>query len=111
MQSKPALVFLGIVVLFFAWSVFGLVGKMRETVENKKRAEEKIIELQKSKEKLSADISKLETEEGVEASIREKFGWVKEGEGVIVVVEDENADKIEKEKSGGFFNWLRNLFR
>ena len=42
MQSKPALMLLGIVVLAFAWSVVGLVGKMRETVKNKTIVEDKI---------------------------------------------------------------------
>ena len=113
MQSKPALVLLGIVVLAFAWSVVGLVGKMRETVKNKTIVEDKIAELQQTKEKLSADIEKLKTEKGVEESIREKFGWVKEGEGVIVVVEDNSSNQTgqEPESSGGFFSWLKNLLK
>lgn len=112
MESRPVLVFLCFVVFVFAYSVFGLLGKMRETVKNKQTAENKILELQETKERLLANIGKLETEKGKEESIREKFGWVKEGEGIIVVVEEKNLeDEDRKSKSGGFFSFFKNLFK
>ena len=110
--SKPVLVLLGIMVLIFAWSVIGLLDKMGETIKNKKIAEEKVAELQKNKEKLSLDISKLETDEGKEDSIREKFGWVKEGEGIIVVMDDKTSQQANTAtQPSGFFSWLKNLFK
>lgn len=112
MESKPVLVLLGVVVLVFAWSVLGLVGKMAETAKNKKAVEAKIVELTQNKEKLTADISKLETDQGKEDSIREKFGWVKQGEGVIVVVDDKSFEEPESEEgSGGIFSFFKNLFK
>lgn len=112
MQSKPVLVFLGIIILVFAWSVLGLVGKMQETIKNKKIADDKIQELQKEKEKLLSDINELKTDKGVEKSIREKFGLAKEGEGMVVVVDDKNPP-VAGEDAGkkGFFSFLKNLFR
>ncbi|KKP86964.1 MAG: hypothetical protein UR90_C0016G0001 [Parcubacteria group bacterium GW2011_GWC1_35_8] len=112
MQSKPVLVFLGILVFIFAWGVVGFMGKMQSTIENRKIAEEKVLELQKEKDKLSTGISKLKTDSGVEESIREKFGLAKDGEGVIIVVEDKNSAKVPAEaNTGGFFSFFTNWFK
>ncbi|MFA6274399.1 MAG: septum formation initiator family protein [Candidatus Paceibacterota bacterium] len=112
LQSKPVLIFLVILVFVFAWSAIGLISKAKETAKNKKIAETKIEELLKQKEKLTSDIEKLNTEKGVEESIREKFGWAKEGENLIVVVDDKNEVKnLEEENQKGFFNFLKNLFK
>jgi hypothetical protein len=112
MQSKPVLALLAATVLVFAWSVIGLLGKMQETIKNNKTTAEKIEELQEAKANLSLDIDKLETDKGKEESIREKFGWAKEGEEIIVVVEDNSSPLEEKEQEpGGFWNFLKNLFK
>ena len=111
-ESKLVLVLLGIVILIFTWVVIGFVGKMRETIKNRKIAEAKVAELLKSKEKLSSDIAKLKTQTGIEESIRDKFGLAKEGEGMIVIVEDKNPLASPPDSSqGGFFSFLKNLFK
>ena len=80
-------------MLFFVWGIIGFMGKMEVTRQNKKIAENKVAELQQEKIKLSSDIAKLKTEGGVEESIRLKFGLAKEGEGLIVVVDDKNSQE------------------
>jgi len=110
-QSKPVLAFLGILLLFFAWSILGLTRKMELTRENRKMAEKNVAGLLEEKERLSTDIAKLETEQGVEESIREKFGLSKEGEGLIIVVEDKNAPTEPPKPQRGLFNFLKNLFK
>ncbi len=111
MQSMPVLALLGILVLFFAWNVFRFMGKMRETAKNKNIVETKITELQQIKEKLNSNIAKLKTDAGLEESIREKFGLAKEGEGMIVVVEDKNMPEVPKNPDSGWFNFFKNWFR
>ena len=111
LYSKPVLVLLGILVLVFAWGMIGFWGKMRATAENREMSENKVLQLQKEKEKLSSDIAKLNTESGVEESIREKFGLAKEGEGVIVVVDDKSTVEVPQKDSGGFWSFLKNLFK
>lgn len=112
LHSRPVLVLLGILVLVFAWGVIGFMGKMEITTENKKIAESKVAELEQQKEKLSSEISKLNTEEGKEESIRERFPVAKDGESVIVIVDDKNSPKVPPEaNSGGFFSFLKNLFK
>lgn len=111
MQSKPVLIILGICLLFFIYNIIKLANKASETKRNREIAENKIIELQKQKEELTKEIEKLNTEKGIEEDIREKFGLGKEGEGMIVIVEDESKNNNENaEKSGGFFDFLKKLF-
>ena len=112
MQSKPFLIFLGVIILAFIYSMFGFIGKMEETSKNREIVEDKVLELEKSREKLDSDITKLKTEKGIEENIREKFGLAKEGENMILVVEDKNLPEVPKNTdSGGFFSWLKSLLQ
>ncbi|KKS04480.1 MAG: hypothetical protein UU82_C0022G0005 [Candidatus Nomurabacteria bacterium GW2011_GWC2_41_8] len=112
MRSKPVLIFFGILILIFAWNILGFWGKMEETGRNKKIAEDKVAALKQQKEKYSSDINSLGTDQGKEKFFRENFGLAKEGEGVIVVVEDKNPPIVPKtDSSSGVFsffaNWLK----
>jgi len=112
MRSKLFLMFLGIVIFAFIYSMFGFVDKMEETSKNRKIVEDKIIELEKSKEKLNSEIVKLKTEKGVEESIREKFGLAKEGENMIMVIDDKNSAEIQEEPdSGSFWSIIKGWFK
>jgi len=111
MQSKPVLIILGICLIFFIWNIVKLTGKAIETKKNRDIAQNKIIELQKQKDELELKIQKLNTEKGMEENIREKFGFAKEGEGMILVVDDQNKiDNKEVENKNSFLNFLKKLF-
>lgn len=111
LESWPVLIFFGIVLLFFAWSVIGFMLKMQVTIENRKIAENKIAELEQKKAKLSFDIDNLKTDEGKEQIFRENFGRGKEGEGLVIVLDDKNAPKDKEQESKGFFSFFKNLFK
>ncbi|MES2315728.1 MAG: septum formation initiator family protein [Patescibacteria group bacterium] len=107
LNSRPVLAFLFLILLVFAWSVFGFWGKMRETSKNKQIAENKIADLQAQKESLTSEIDKLKTNTGVEESIRDKFGLVKDGEGLIIIVDDKDKPEANQAAStGGFWSFL-----
>ncbi|MEO5635461.1 MAG: septum formation initiator family protein [Candidatus Paceibacterota bacterium] len=115
MESKPVLVMLIVLLLVFSWSIIGFIGKLQVTSENKKIAEKKVAELQKQKDEYNAKIEKLKTQNGVEETIRDTYGLAKEGEGLIVVVDDQSAiDAAAKRDSSGFWshvffwnNWFK----
>ena len=112
LESTPSLFLLFVLVLIFSWSVAGFLGKMQDTEEKKNNAEEKVIELREKKEKLSGDIVRLETDKGIEENIRGKFGLIKEGEGVIVIVEEDSSLESEMEaETGGFWSFFKNWFK
>lgn len=111
-QSKPVLILFGIVLITFAYSVFGLMNRMQESRKNRIVEENKIQEFEQRKNKLSTDIANLKTEKGVEENIREKFGLVKEGEGMIVVVDEKDqTDKTKQTSSGKFVDFFKNFFK
>ena len=112
LSSRPVLAFLGVIVLVFTWSVYGFWGKMRETTKNAKIAENKVAGLEKQKAELSADIAKLKTDAGVEDSIRDKFGLAREGEGVIVIVDDRSKlEDTQQANTSGFWSFFINWFK
>jgi cell division protein FtsB len=112
LYSWPVLVFLFIVLLFSMWGVFSFLLKMGDTSKNRNIAEMRVLELQKSKDKLSNDIESLKTDKGLEENIRDKFGLAKEGEGLIVVVDEKNAEAAPEEPGKSWFsgfwdNWMK----
>lgn len=115
MRSKPVLILLAIIVILFAWKVIGLTIKLQETYKNKNIEQTKISDLETRKEDLTSKINKLNTDKGKEEIIRENFGMVKEGEQMIVIVDDKSqiATSSQSQQKGllGFFSWFKNLFR
>jgi len=112
LQSKPILFLFGILIVFFTWKMIGFFDKMQDTIKNKKIIEDKILELGRDKEKLTYDITNLNTNKGIEENIREKFGFVKEGEDMILVVDDKNLlEKKEENSERGFFSFFKKLFK
>ncbi len=112
LESVPFLVLFGVVLLFFAYNIMVLANKAIDTANNKKTAEEKVSELKKMQADLEENIEKLKTEKGVDESIRDKFGLAKEGEEMVVIVEDKaNATQTEGLDKKGFFYFFENLLK
>lgn len=110
-ESWPVIIFLFVLVLFFAWGVMGFMGKMMATRENREVAQNRLTELENKKERLTIEIAKLETETGKEENIREKFGLAKEGEGLIVIVDDKNKIEVKEEEKGWLASFWDKLFK
>jgi len=109
--SPIVLVILLILLGFLVYSVAGLIKKEKETAVKKENVLDKIDSLETREESLTQDIHKLETEEGIEDTIREKYQVVKEGEKMVVIVDEEKpTPEINSTKEHGFWNWLKNVF-
>ncbi|OGI63675.1 hypothetical protein A2914_03005 [Candidatus Nomurabacteria bacterium RIFCSPLOWO2_01_FULL_41_21] len=111
LESWPILIILSVLVFLFAFGIINFLGKMRETAHNKRVVEAEVLELETRKEKLQNDIENLRTDEGKEKIFREDYGLAKEGEGVIVVVEEEGGKDESQNNKKGFWVFLKNLFR
>ncbi len=111
-HSPVILIFLFLILVLFSYNMIGLIQKERETSKNKISELKKIDELKKRKETLSKDIDKLNTEEGIEESVRDKFQVVKPGEKMVVIV-DENANQSilpEENVDHSFWGYIKRLF-
>ena len=107
--SKAALAVLFIVVLFAGNAAWNMYQKYKESKDFKDRALAELQELEKRKENLTEDIDKLQTESGVEEELRKRFGIVKEGEEVVIVI-DNPEDKLVEEHSVEKKSFLAKVF-
>lgn len=110
-ESKPALAVLAGIMIFSMWNLAVFWRKMNETEKNRELAAERATALEESKKHLEAQVGKLQTERGVEEVLREDFGLTREGEGVIIVVEDESEKKGLEDENKGFWGWVRGIFK
>ena len=111
-HSPIALVILFFVLVLFGYKIIDLVKKNKETAEKKELALEEIDRLQKREQSLTSDISKLNTEEGKEEIIREKFQVAKQGEKMVTIVDDDSKDSSSTDTKvrHGFWNWIKKIF-
>ena len=108
-QSWPVIIILAIVIVIFSYNLVIFYGKMQDTIHNKEIVERKILELENNKAKLENSIENLQKDSGIEENIRENFGLAREGEGVVVIVDDK--DKIEEVVKKTFWEKVLSWFR
>lgn len=109
---KVSFLFFGFILLIiFIVGVFSLFFKMQDTIENKQLAEQKLKSLEERKDKLLLDIDGLTTEKGKEKIFRENYGFAREGEGIVVIVEDKNKTIVNEPTKRSFKTRFLDLFR
>ncbi len=114
--SRGMVIVVILAILLIGYEVFSIVGKGLDAAKARKVAESQAADLKTKEAELTAKLAALNTPEGKEAILREQFPVVKEGEHVVVITEDDrptippnSAD--QSASSGGFWNFLKNLFR
>jgi len=114
LYSKATLVALFVVLFFIAKATIGIYYKQKASGENLAKAREEFAELEKREKMLNSEIDRFKTDGGVEEEIRKKFMVGKEGEQVIVIIDDVKSSNTEKINDGGKSGiWSRfvNFFR
>ena len=91
--SVPFVVILGVVCALSINATWDVYKKVRDTEKNVAAVAETYDELKIRELELTGKIDSLETPLGVETEIREKFGLVKEGEEMIVIVDPPKEEK------------------
>jgi len=101
MYSKVTIIMLLVVLIFLINSVFTIYSKYEKSREGSDLARQELENLKDRQTTLQNKINSLKQASGVEAEIRDKFAVTKEGEKVIVLVEekDTNLNPVVKEKS------------
>jgi len=102
---------LGVAVILLGilgYSLIAMIPKQKRAETAKREAEMELRELEEKKTSLEQEISLLSSDFGREKAFREKFGVVKEGEEIVVLVDDDTAPLVEEK--GGLWNWIKNLF-
>ncbi len=111
-HSPLVLLALFCVLILFIYNMVGLFEKERETSKKKELILDKIETLRNREKSLNSDIEKLKTEEGVEETIRDKFQVVKDGEKMVVIVDEEikKEEPLLPKNSHGFWGWIKKTF-
>jgi cell division protein FtsB len=84
-----------IVLFFLLKQVWDVYDKQRFTRENLDRVSGDLSDLQAREVRLQSEISRLKTEGGAEAEIRERYGLAKPNEEVISIVGDDTRREEE----------------
>ncbi len=110
--SKVTLVLLIVLVIFILNAVWKVYKKQDYTRDNLVKAAASLTSLKAREKMLSSEIERLKTENGIEEEIRAKYGLVKPGEEVIIVVDkDDNFTSSSEAPKASFWEKFLNLFK
>ncbi|MBX4215796.1 septum formation initiator family protein [Candidatus Parcubacteria bacterium] len=108
--SKLTLFILAALLAIFAKSTYGLWEKYRDIAKARAVEEAELAALLAKEDTLSNRVSALKTSRGVEEAIREKFKVAKEGEGVVVVIDQKDTADSMVDDENPFMSFMRRLF-
>lgn len=98
--SKTTIFVLLVILVILARSAWGMYEKNQLASYHREKSEEELLELKNRVENLSANVSRLKTDRGVEEEIRKNFSVSKDGEYVITVIDPANLnDETAKENN------------
>ena len=109
----PFIVILGVVCTLSINATWDVYKKVRDTEKNVAAVTETYDELKKRESELIGKIESLETPLGVETEIREKFGLVKDGEEMIVIVDppkEEKENDLESAENKSLWEKIKEWF-
>lgn len=114
--SLPVIFILIITVGFLSKAVWNAYNENAKTKEQATKIRLEFEEVSTRANLLSQGLASLKTQEGVEKEIRKKFSVAKEGEQVVVIIDEESndTDNVHVEKQGflnSIFIWVKNLIQ
>lgn len=94
--SKPVIGVLGILVMLACVPVYNVYTKFIDTFERKEAVAAELARVEHRESVLREEIERLDTPLGQEAEIRQKYELGKEGEQLIIIVEEPEEEKPEE---------------
>ncbi len=92
-HSRYVLVILIILAMLLARAVWGIYVKYERSRAITDKAQTDLVTLEDRQKMLALSIESLNTDEGKERELRDRFGVVKEGETLVVLVGDGTDEK------------------
>jgi cell division protein FtsB len=110
--SRITILVLILLVFFLGKAVLNVYEKAQRTKENLNIATTELENLESRGDLLEERIESFKTEKGIEEEIRDKFNVIKEGEHVIMIVDEELTDEdMKNENSGSLWQRIKFLFK
>jgi cell division protein FtsB len=112
LHSRYAIIAMIVLLLLLGRAVWGIYSKYERSREIAERVKADLVTLEEREKILSKSIESLSTEEGKERELRDRFGVVKEGERLVVLVDADESGKneikpVEKSWWQGFLDIFR----
>ncbi len=96
LYSRATFFVLLLVTVLLLKGVWGAWDKHRESKQNLKNVEQELVQARNRELELTTRIEKLETQEGMEKEIRERFSVTKPGEEIVLIVEEDTSSGAYK---------------
>lgn len=106
LYSMPMLGLLLVLVVLAGRGAHGVLKKRHESAARIVELKNKIATMEERKEELNHDIEKLDTKEGIDEEIKEKFSVSREGEMVAVIVDKRNSATTSPGSSPSWYQRL-----
>lgn len=110
MYSRTIIFGLFILLLFFIHATYGVYKKERITRINLEQVENEKANLDHRYQTLEKSVAYLQTDEGVESEIRNKFRAVKPGEQVAIIVNTDIKKETVVKKDMSFWMKIKDFF-
>lgn len=110
-HSPLALFILFAAVVFFSYNIVDLAKKAKETSEKKSLILDEIRYLQNKSDNLNKEITVLETDFGKEEELREKLPYAREGEKMVIIVEEEKKENPVATEEVSSFDRFWSIFK
>ncbi|MES2437206.1 MAG: septum formation initiator family protein [Patescibacteria group bacterium] len=111
LYSKTTVIVMALMVLFFARAAWGVYQKEQESAANVVRARAEMLKLKDREDLLKSELSRLNTEDGIEEEIRSKYGVTKPGEQMIIIVDQTTPTTTIMQEPEGWWDKFKNIFR
>lgn len=112
-RSPLTYVVLVFLLFIFSYSAINTYTKSKVAKERTRQVEEELRKLKEQETGLKDSLNDMNTPFGVEKSLREKFGIIKDGEESIIIIDPPEVSEesvIESEENEGFFGFLKRMF-
>lgn len=101
-RSRIVMGILLLAVVFLGNATWNAHQGYKKAKEKEEHAARQLTELTKRKEGIEKDLNRLQTAQGVEAELRQRYNVGKEGEEVIVVVSEDEGQEEQKDDNRSF---------
>jgi cell division protein FtsB len=89
--SRVTLIILGLLVILSLRSIWMLYQKQQESEKLRQQANAEVGELLARQAELNTQIARLQTPQGIDAAIRDKYNVAKPDENMVVIVDDQSS--------------------
>jgi len=109
--SKFTLIFLIFLLVIVVKGVWRVYGEAKMTKENRILAQQELEELENRKRKIELKLEELNSDLGLEKEIRNKFSVVKEGEKMIMILDEKKSNYKSDLKKDNFWSKILDWFK